>query len=151
MNTKESIEALNSLIEINNDRIEGYKTASNETNENDMQTLFAECIQTSQDCKAALVREVHTMGGTPLEGTTTSGKFYRVLMDVKVAVTVNDRKTILESCDFGEGVAADTYDKAIKNSAGVMNPDQLALIHAHQVLLQADRDNIKTLRAIVPK
>jgi len=33
---------LNTLIENNNDRIEGYETASNETEEQDLKTLFAQ-------------------------------------------------------------------------------------------------------------
>ncbi len=46
-----AIEVLNSLITINNDRIEGYETASKETEEHDLKTLFAQFISTSRKCK----------------------------------------------------------------------------------------------------
>jgi hypothetical protein len=42
---------LNTLIEINNDRIEWYETASKETKEQDLKTLFAQLSQTIQKCK----------------------------------------------------------------------------------------------------
>ena len=42
---------LNTLIENNNDRIEGYETASNETEEQDLKTLFAQLSQTIHKCK----------------------------------------------------------------------------------------------------
>lgn len=60
---------LNTLIEINNDRIEGYETASKETDETDLKTLFAQLAQTSHECKDELVDEVEALGGTPEEGT----------------------------------------------------------------------------------
>ena len=42
MNTEKSIEILNSLIQINNDRIQGYETASKETEEVDLKSFKQE-------------------------------------------------------------------------------------------------------------
>ncbi len=39
MDNTKKIDALNSLIIINNDRIEGYKTANNEAQETDLKML----------------------------------------------------------------------------------------------------------------
>uniref|UniRef100_UPI0025C47882 YtxH domain-containing protein n=1 Tax=Marinilabilia sp. TaxID=2021252 RepID=UPI0025C47882 len=54
LGNEKAIEVLNSLITINNDRIEGYETASNETEEPDLKNLFAQFISTSQKCKKEL-------------------------------------------------------------------------------------------------
>ena len=51
MGKEKLIDVLNTLIEINNDRIEGYETASKETKEQDLKTLFAQLSQTIQKCK----------------------------------------------------------------------------------------------------
>ena len=40
MDNEKTIAALNSLIQINNDRFEGYDTAFRETEEQDLKTLF---------------------------------------------------------------------------------------------------------------
>ncbi|MFV5690363.1 DUF2383 domain-containing protein [Flavobacterium sp. ZT3R25] len=63
MDQEKSIDVLNTLIEINNDRIEGYKTALEETEESDLKALFSQLMKTSQNCKMELVSEVQKLGG----------------------------------------------------------------------------------------
>lgn len=146
MEKEKAIDVLNSLITINNDRIEGYETASKETEEPDLKTLFAQFISTSQKCKQELVEEVNTLGGKAAEGTLTSGKFFRVWMDVKAALTGKDRKAILNSCEYGEDVAKDTYDKALENDLTHLSAVQQTMINNQKSLLKADHDHIKALR-----
>jgi hypothetical protein len=64
MINEKSIAVLNTLIGVNNDRIEGYDTALRETEENDLKTLFSQLIQTSEENKTRLRNEVLSMGGT---------------------------------------------------------------------------------------
>jgi uncharacterized protein (TIGR02284 family) len=149
MDKTKSIDVLNTLIEINNDRIEGYETASKETEEADLKTLFSELIRTSQKCKTELVNEVKKCGGEPIEGTKTSGKFFRVWMDVKAAISGKDRKAILSSCEFGEDAAVDTYKKVLKNNINDLSANQQSLISEQFVSIKADHDKIKHLRDTV--
>jgi uncharacterized protein (TIGR02284 family) len=151
MKTETSINVLNSLIEINNDRIEGYETASKETDEADVKTLFAECSKTSQHCNAELIYEVQTLGGTPLEGTKMSGKFFRVWMDVKAAVTITDRRTILKSCELGEEFAIQKYKDVLAKNLVDLTSEQQTMINEQYVLIQADHDGVKNLRDMSPK
>jgi len=145
MENSKTIDALNTLITINNDRIEGYETASKETEEQDLKTLFAHFSSTSQKCKNDLVSEVNRLGGTVAEGTLISGKFFRVWMDVKAALTGKDRKAILDSCEYGEDVAKDTYKKALENDSEYLNGEQQTMIRAQHVLLVADHDKVKSM------
>lgn len=146
MENQKSIDALNSLIEINNDRIEGYETASKETEETELKTLFAQLAQTSHECRADLVSEVEALAGTPAEGTKVSGKFFRVWMDVKAALTGKDRKAILDSCEYGEDAAVDTYKKVLENDAPELTADQITMIEEQYELIAADHDTVKSLR-----
>ncbi len=146
MEKEKSIEVLNTLIEINNDRIEGYNTAVEETDEEDLKSLFYKLARTSQKCKAALVAEVERLGGTPDEGTKTTGKFFRVWMDVKAALTGKDRKAILDSCQYGEDVAVDTYNKAMINHPKDLNIEQQKMIGEQCDLIRADHDTVKRMR-----
>ena len=146
MEKDKSIDVLNTLIEINNDRIQGYETAAKETEEADLKTLFSGFKLTSLNCKKDLVNEVQKLGGKPAEGTKTSGKFYRAWMDVKAALTKKDRKAILSSCEYGEDVATETYDNAIKDHLDELTPEQQAIVQAQQVLIQAEHDKVKNLR-----
>lgn len=146
MDIEKTIEALNTLIEINNDRIEGYKTANDETKETDLKMLFSELTQTSIECRKELVAEVTRLGGTPEEGTRTTGKFFRVWMDVKAALTDNDRKAILDSCEYGEDAALDTYKKVLVQDQIEMNLAEKDLLNKQFALLKADHATVKNMR-----
>lgn len=146
MEKEKSIEVLNSLIIINNDRIEGYETASKETEEMDLKTLFSRFISTSQKCKNELVREVNRLGGEVAEGTKTSGKLYRAWMDIKVALTRKDRKAILDSCEYGEDQALETYDDVFENDLEHLSAEQQTMVYGQKSLLIADHNHVKALR-----
>ena len=62
MENEKTIAVLNSLITINNDRIEGYETAAKETEEQDLKTLFAQFSSTSEKCRKELTDEVSKLG-----------------------------------------------------------------------------------------
>ena len=145
MQSSKTIEVLNTLITINNDRIEGYETANKETEEQELKTLFAHFSATSQKCNSDLSSEVHRLGGTVAEGTMISGKFFRVWMDVKAALTGKDRKAILDSCEYGEDVAKDTYKMALQNDSEYLNDEQQTMIRGQHALLVADHDKVKSM------
>lgn len=144
-NKEKSIDVLNSLVEINNDRIEGYKHAADETDEATMKSLFSELAETSRKCNQELSAEIRKMGGTPKEGTATSGKIYRVWMDVKAALTNKNRKAILSSCETGEDVAVKAYEDALDKAEFVDTEHQM-LIKKQYTEIKAGHDKIKNLR-----
>jgi uncharacterized protein (TIGR02284 family) len=149
MEKEQTIDALNTLITINNDRIEGYETAAKETEEQDLKTFFSELKQTSLHCNKELISEVTKLGGTAAEGTKTTGKFFRVWMDVKAALTGNDRKVILNSCEYGEDVAKGTYEKVLENDHKNLNTEQENMIKTQHALLKADHNKVKSMRDLV--
>jgi uncharacterized protein (TIGR02284 family) len=144
-NKQEIIDCLNNLIQINNDRIQGYLTASQETDEGDLKSVFSEMMKTSQDCRRELVQEVSKLGGTPIEGTTVSGKLYRVWMDIKAALTSKDRKAILNSCEFGEDAAVKTYQTEIDSEA-LSGTEFLLIVKDQYTKIKAGHDKIKQMR-----
>ena len=146
---EKSIVILNSLVEINNDRLLGYQVAFNDTDEADLKTLFAQFSLTSQNCKKELIAEIIKMGGKPTEEVHTSGDLHRAWMDLKATLSGNDRVTILNSCEFGENVAIDTYDKALTDSFGILNDIQQTMIIDQQMLIQADLNRVKGLRNLL--
>jgi uncharacterized protein (TIGR02284 family) len=149
MDIEKTIEAFNSLIVINNDRIEGYKTAEAEAQETDLKMLFSDLMETSVQNRKELVAEVTRLGGTPDEGTRVTGKFFRVWMDVKAAFTGNDRKAILESCEYGEDVALETYKNVLIQDHQDTNSVEQDLLNKHYALLKADHDRVKELLNVI--
>ena len=145
-NTKETIEVLNDLIQINNDRITGYEKAIKETKaeDEDLKILFATMIAESHRNKIALATEVQTMGAEVENGTTTSGKIYRAWMDVKAVFTGHDRHTVLANCEAGEDAAKKAYRTALEHESLPAYIREL-LVQQEGALL-ASHDEIKSLR-----
>ena len=145
-NTKETIEVLNDLIQINNDRITGYEKAIRETKaeDEDLKILFATMIAESHRNKIALATEIQTMGAEVENGTTTSGKIYRAWMDVKAVFAGHDRHTILANCEAGEDAAKKAYRTALEHEALPAYIREL-LVQQEGALL-ASHDEIKSLR-----
>lgn len=149
MNAKKSIEVLNSLVEINNDRIEGYLTASKETKEHDLKILFAQFVQTSQENRVDLVTEIKKLGGDPDESTLTTGKVFRVWMDLKAALTGHERGAILSSCEFGEDAALGAYDQVLEDHSEDLGESQQTMVRDQSNRIRMDHDLIKGMRDLV--
>jgi uncharacterized protein (TIGR02284 family) len=103
------VNALNKLVEINNDRVEGYERAADETDDNTLKPMFLEMSSQSRQFASQLGILIRELGGEPKEGTTSSGKLYRVWMDIKAALAGKDKKAIVSSCEYGEDVAKGAY------------------------------------------
>ncbi|MGL5112974.1 MAG: ferritin-like domain-containing protein [Flavobacterium sp.] len=149
MDNTKTMAAFNTLIVINNDRIEGYKTAEAEARETDLKMLFSDLMETSVQNRVALVAKVKRLGGTPDEGTRVTGKFFRVWMDVKSALSGNDRKTILDSCEYGEDVILEVYNKILMEDHQDCSSADLELLQKQYALLQLDHDKVKALRDVM--
>src|ERR1700712_285216 len=118
METKEiTVDTLNDLVLINNDRITGYERALAELDEQDadLNPVFTNYIKQSQQCKMELGTEIQSYGEDMETGSTTSGKLYRAWMDVKAIFTGHDRKAVLENCHAGEHAAQAAYESALED------------------------------------
>ena len=149
MNKENSIEVLNTLIEINHDRIEGYKTAAAETDVSDLAELFLTFSATSHKCNKELSEEVRRLGGVPLEGTRMTGKLHRVWMDFKALLTGKSRDSILSSCEYGDATALETYDNALKNAPEEVTFAQSAMLIQQRAMIQSDYNKVKNLRIVI--
>lgn len=140
-------EVLNDLIRINNDRIDGYEKAIDETKDKDvdLQAVFHRMADESRQYASELRSEVQRNGGEIATDTTVSGKIYRVWMDIKSALTGKSRKTVLENCEFGEDAAQKAYDEALKSDAP-LPAETRQLIVNQKTSLKASHDAIKQYR-----
>jgi len=145
---EKTIETLNDLIKINNDRIEGYQRAINEAKDLDidLKATFERMISESAQYKQELMALAQQHGGdVDVDDTTTSGKIYRAWMDVKATFTGHDRKAILESCEFGEDAAQRAYESAMSIGEELL-PEANTLITTQQKALKSSHDLIKKYR-----
>ena len=141
------VEVLNDLVQINNDRIEGYQKAAEETKDMDvdLKAIFIKMAEESIKYKTELINEVTKFGGEPVTGTTGLGKIYRVWMDVKATFTGHDRQSVLEACEFGEDAAQKAYRDALASDAEI-DVETRQLITTQQASLKTSHDIIKKYR-----
>ncbi len=142
------VDVLNGLIEINNDRIVGYEKAIDESKEGqaDLVAIFNKYIDDSRGYASELKQQVIDLGGdAETDGTTNSGKFYRVWMDVKAAFSGHTRHSILANCEFGEDAAQKAYKEALESDAE-MSADVRQLIAEQKAELKEGHDTIKKYR-----
>jgi uncharacterized protein (TIGR02284 family) len=148
---EKTYDVLNDLIQINNDRIEGYERAAKETatEDADLRSLFLSMASESRRYVNELNQHVAAAGKEPAEGTTGSGKIYRAWMDVKATFTGKDRKAILASCEYGEDAAQKAYDEALATDAEL--PTGLRqLITDQKSSLRTSHDKIRRMRDTQP-
>ncbi len=147
MENEKVIGILNDLIKINQDRVVGYEKAIDELKDEDadLRTLFQRYITESRQYSQELTQEVSRLGGNPVDGTTNSGKIYRVWMDLKATITGHDRETVLNNCEFGEDAAQKAYDTAL-NADVEFEPSIRDLVVRQKASLKVGHDEVKRLR-----
>lgn len=113
---KEIVDDLNDLVKINNDRIQGYEKAVEDTKDADLDDLFRHYVIQSQNFRSQLADHIVRIDGLAVADATSSdvtSKLHRAWIDIKSALTGKDRDTVLSSVEFGENAAVEAYEDAI--------------------------------------
>ena len=142
-----TIEILNDLIKINNDRIKGYEKAieNTETLEAELKTLYGRMAEESYTYNRELSEQVVNAGGKPADDTTIPGKIYHAWMDVKATFSGQDTKSTLAACEFGEDAAQKAYAKALEKESPLPR-EVYDLIARQKSLLKGSHDLIRQFR-----
>lgn len=113
--SKETVDILNDLVKINNDRIEGYEKALKDlkAEDEDLKPLFLSFIDQSRKIRMTLGTELEVLGGDIDQGTTGGGSLYRVWMELKATFTGHNRHAVLAACEYGEDAAQKAYETAL--------------------------------------
>jgi len=145
--TEKSVEVLNDLIEINNDRIAGFERASKdlEGSDGDLLAIFENMIRESRSNVQELTTAINQVGGQAETGTSGTGAIHRTWLDVKATFTGHDRKSILSECERGEDAIKKAYKSAMTNDND-LSADQTQLVAKQQKGIVSAHDKIKALR-----
>ena len=139
-NYSEAIEALNDLIQINHDRVEGYQKAVDDMKDSNnpmTATLFKQYLKDSNTNVEQLASYVSSMGGTPSTSTTLGGKLHRLWMDVKSTFAIHDKESALETCIFGDAAAIKSYEAAIADTTNGFSSEVMGTLNRHLMAIKA--------------
>ncbi|SEW10252.1 conserved hypothetical protein [Chitinophaga sp. YR573] len=139
------MEALSDLVKINNDRIEGYRKAMEQTDDVDLKALFQRMTEESTVYINQLNEELLKGGSGEERNTTVYGRLYRTWMGVRATFTGKNRYAILAACEYGEDAAQRTYEDALRSDISM--PYSVREMIANQKgALKSSHDTIKTYR-----
>ncbi|WP_185211685.1 ferritin-like domain-containing protein [Sphingobacterium mizutaii] len=141
-NNEKKIDLVNRAVEINNDRIKGYKKAieiAGDANLRDLQVLFQQYIEQSRQFIIELSPCLEQFGQEPTEDSNFTGKIFRIWMDIKSAISPSISQAILESCEKGEDEFKETYKEILSDSlddyqdlTGILQQQLATQLEAHQ-------------------
>ncbi|RWY49265.1 ferritin-like domain-containing protein [Mucilaginibacter gilvus] len=145
--TEKSAEVLNDLIEINNDRIDGFTRAAKDLGEGDadLKAVFEKFASDSRQNVQELSAAVGQTGGELETGNSVSGTIHRTWLDVKATFSGHDRKAILSECERGEDAIKKAYRDALTADNG-LSSEHSSLIATQQQAINEGHDRIKALR-----
>jgi len=105
------VSTLNTLIETTKDSSEGFKTAAQHVKNDDIRKKFQDFAQQRESFCRELQEHVSKMGGTAETSGSTLGSIHRGWLNLKSALTTNDKAIISEVVN-GETVAEKYFAEA---------------------------------------
>lgn len=145
--TEKAISVLNDLIEINNDRSNGFEKAIEDLGEGntDLKAVFEKLAQESKKNSLELASAVQQHGAEAESGTSATGAIHRAWIDVKATFTGHDRKSVLQECERGEDAIKKAYQTALEPDSG-LSGEFTQLVSGQQPAVIAGHNQIQALR-----
>jgi uncharacterized protein (TIGR02284 family) len=137
-------EHLNQLIAICKDGEAGYRSATQETKDKDLQQLFHRLALQRATFATELQAVVARLDCEPRDTSTLAGALHRGWAMVKTALSRHDSHAALAECERGEDVAVAAYRKVL--SEAPLDGELRALISTEAVAIKDAHDEIRLLR-----
>lgn len=145
-NNEKTIEVLNDLIQINNDRADGFTKASDDLKDAniDLKATFDKLASDSRANVTELAGLVGRQGDNPDTGNTILGSLHRAWIDIKASFGGDDRHSILAECERGEDAIKKAYREALQENE--LGENVRTVLLKQQEGINASHDAIKALR-----
>ena len=145
---EKSLDVINDLIEINNDRVAGFEKAGEDLEGKDsgLIAVFNKLANESQQYVAELTSIAQQYGGEVAGGTSTSGALHRAWIDIKSTFTGGgDSVAILNECERGEDAIKSAYKDAL-DPENELNAELVDILQRQQQGIVEGHNLIKSLR-----
>lgn len=145
-NQEKTVEVLNDLIQINNDRADGFDKASKDLSEEniDLKATFDKLSSDSRANVAELAGLVGRNNEDPDTGNTILGTLHRAWIDIKASFGGDDRHSILAECERGEDAIKKAYKDALQENE--LGENVRSVLLKQQDGINISHDAIKALR-----
>jgi len=115
MNNEKEVSVLNDLLQITNDRIEGFSKVESKVWEtySGLKDDYNRLVSHSQTMKSELMQLIRNSVGTAEDTTTTAGTIHRAWIDIKNSFAADKDRSTLQIVVFGENAAIKAYQNAL--------------------------------------
>ena len=147
METQDTIDILNSLIETCHDGERGFRNVAEHVHSTDLKIMFEnranECRQGCADLRAHVVQ----LGGDPETGGSASGALHRGWVSLLGTLSGYSDKSLLEACEKGEDSAMERYrdalDEALPDNVRMLIERQFEGVKRNHAQVRALRDQAR--------
>jgi uncharacterized protein (TIGR02284 family) len=140
--TKETVNTLNDLVQVNIDSRDGFRHAAGEIQEVAVANMFNQMAD-ERDRQSQELKSLVSMNG---EQPETDGSFaasaHRTWMDLRTALG-GGLQTVLDEAERGEDHIKAKYESALKENAGSAVTD---VLHRQYAAVKAAHDRVRDMR-----
>lgn len=115
MNNERTVSVLNDLLNITNDRIQGFSKVEDKVWDTytPLKADYDQMVSQSQTMKSELNNLILERGGEPDNTGSTAGAIHRTWIDVKNSFSGDKAESTLENVVYGEKAAINAYQDAL--------------------------------------
>src|ERR1041384_546855 len=139
---EQTIDTLNTLIEVCRDGQEGFKIAAQHAKGGELSQLFLTYSGERGKYVRELQNQVAKIGGTHERPGSVSGTLHRGWLNLKSAITSDDPQALLVECERGEEAAASAYRAALRTA---LDPETLEIVARQARRVQITHSQVKQL------
>jgi uncharacterized protein (TIGR02284 family) len=108
-------ETLKEVGKIIRDSEEGYRHSANDVDDWQLRSMFLELARVRGEQGDEIDRLLQRFGGEAVaKGGSTSGTLHRTFVDLKAAITGNNRQAVVNEVVRGESYAESVFDRALR-------------------------------------
>ena len=107
------IDTVNDLIKTTIDSVDGYRSAGEDANSGQFQSIFFERANERKDIADRLSQHVRQLGGDPKDSGSIVAGAHRAFMNLRDAVTGTDDKAIVAEVERGEDHIKEQFEMAM--------------------------------------
>lgn len=148
MNNEKTVSVLNDLLNITNDRIQGFSKVEDKVWDTypQLRSDYDTMVSQSQTMKNELSNLITERGGTPDQSGSAAGALHRTWIDVKNAFAGDTADATLGNVVYGENAAIEAYQQALDSGDLCPQSSQVVLDQLHH--LKASHDKFQTIEKL---
>lgn len=138
------ITTLNTLTATLIDSVTGYETSAKYVEGDKFREIFAQRADERQKAVGQLRGEVRRLGGDPEDAGSFLGKMHQNFEALKVALTGNDDKAVINEVERGEDYLKEKFETALNGDT--LNGDSRAVVEQAFQSVRAGHDQMSQLK-----